>query len=111
MNLQFHPKNKKSYDVNKKSSDKITFNIDDPSCAIKFMDHVDALAGHLGLSLKKEGPAMAMAMHNGKKPVFTYPTTPAANEQQDQSKMFVYERDYTRVDDEKRECTENNNRA
>jgi hypothetical protein len=121
VNLTFHPRNRKSYDGNKKNLfraltagfEKITFDVDETSCASKFKDHVDALAGHLGLSLKKGGPAMAMAMRNGKTPVFTYPITPDANEQQDRLKMFVYERDYTRVDDEKRKraYTENNNHA
>ena len=54
---------------------------------------------------------MARAMRNGTKPMFTYPTTPDAKEQQDRSKMFAYECDYARVDDEKRAFTENNNRA
>ena len=119
VNLPFHPKNMKSYDGNKKSAfrvptagfDRITFDVEDPSCASKFKDHVDALAGHLGLTLKKGGPALAMAMRNGKRPVFTYPKALDPTEQQDQTKRFVFERDYARVDDDTRSFTENNNRA
>ena len=95
-NLPFHPKNRKSHNGNKKSAfraptagfDRITFDVEDPSCASKFKDHVDALAGHLGLTLKKGGPALAMAMRNGKKPVFTYPTALDPTEQQDRLKVF-----------------------
>jgi len=69
VNLPFCPKNRKSHDGSQKSSfkapkagfERITFDVDDPNCASKFKDHVDALAGHAGLSLKKEGPAMARA--------------------------------------------------
>ena len=118
-NLPFHPKNRKSHNGNKKSAfraptagfDRITFDVEDPSCASKFKDHVDALAGHLGLTLKKGGPALAMAMRYGKKPVFTYPTALDPTEQQDRLKVFGYEREYTRVDDDKRAFAENNNRA
>jgi hypothetical protein len=91
--------------------DRITFDIEDPSCASKFKDHVDALAGHLRLTLKKGGPALAMAMCNGKKPVFTYPKDLVATEQQDPTKLFVFQHDYARVDDDTRAFAENNNRA
>ena len=119
MSLPFHPKNRKSYDGNKKNVfraptigfEKTTFDVDDTSCTSKFKDHVDALAGHLGLTLKKGGPALAMAMRNGKKPVFPYPKDLDATEQQDPTKLFVFQRDYARVDDEKRAFEENNNRA
>ena len=119
MSLPFHPKNRKSYDGNKKNVfraptvgfEKTTFDVDDTSCTSKFKDHVDALAGHLGLTLKKGGPALAMAMRNGKKPVFSYPKDLDATEQQDPTKLFVFQRDYARVDDEKRAFEENNNRA
>ena len=65
VHLPFFPKNRKSHGGIQKSS---------------FKDHVDALAGHIGLSLKKEGPAMARAMRNGKEPIFL--------------KVFTYEREY-----------------
>jgi hypothetical protein len=62
--------------------------------------------------LKKGGPALAMAMHNGKKPVFTYPKDLDPTEQQDQTKLFVFQRDYyARVNDDTRAFAENNNRA
>ena len=69
VDLPFCPKNRKSHDGSQKSSfkaptagfEKITFDVDNLNCASKFKDHVDALAGHVGLSLKKEGPAMARA--------------------------------------------------
>ena len=91
VDLPFRPKNRKSHDGSQKSSfeapttgfEKITFDVDDTNCASRFKDHVDALAGHVGLSLKKEGPAMARAMRNGKELVFTYPTSLDATEQQD----------------------------
>jgi hypothetical protein len=54
---------------------------------------------------------MARAMRNGKEPVFTYPTTPDATNQQDRLIVFTYEREYTRVDDEKRAFMENNHRT
>ena len=63
------------------------------------------------MSLKKEGPAMARAMRNGKEPTFIYPTTLDATEQQDRLKVFTYEREYTRVDDERRAFMENNHRT
>jgi len=50
-------------------------------------------------------------MRNGKEPVFTYPTTLDATDQQDRLKVFTYEREYTRVDDEKRAFVENNHRT
>jgi hypothetical protein len=119
VNLPFHPRNRKAYDGNKKNLfraltagfEKITFDVDETSCASKFKDHVDALAGHLVLSLKKGGPAMAMAMRNGKTPVFTYPTALDPTEQQDRLKVFGYELEFTRVDGEKRAFAENNNHA
>jgi hypothetical protein len=43
--------------------------------------------------------------------VFTYPKALDPTEQQDQTKRFVFERDYARVDDDTRAFTENNNRA
>jgi hypothetical protein len=119
VDLPFRPKNRKSHDGSQKSSFKaptavfesITFDIDNPNCTSKYKDHVDALAGHIGLSLKKEGPAMARAMRNGEEPVFTYPTTLDATEQQDRLKVFTYERDYTIVNDEMRAFMENNHRT
>jgi len=54
---------------------------------------------------------MARAMQNGKEPVFTYPTSLDATDQQDRLKVFTYEREYTRVDDEKRAFMENNHRT
>jgi len=54
---------------------------------------------------------MARAMRNGKEPTFIYPTTLDATEQQDRLKVFTYEREYTRVDDERRAFMENNHRT
>jgi hypothetical protein len=43
--------------------------------------------------------------------VFPYPKDLDATEQQDPTKLFVFQRDYARVDDAKRAFEENNNRA
>ena len=73
VDLPFRPKNRKSHDGSQKSSfkapttgfEKITFDVNDTNCASRFKDHVDALAGHVGLSLKKEEPAMGDAEWQG----------------------------------------------